>query len=155
MDQSRPVVGKFDADRGFAGDRGFQPDAAGREREGDVILKAGDALHLDPGRRLELIAGDHRPDLPPDHLGLDAEAGQGPLEIPGHLLRIDLARPRFPRRLVVEQRKRRPRVSLARLDGRSEEHTSELQSPMYLVCRLLLEKKKKKQHTYYITKQTV
>src|SRR6476469_10734099 len=30
-----------------------------------------------------------------------------------------------------------------RLD-RSEEHTSELQSPMYLVCRLLLEKKKKK-----------
>src|SRR5437879_8000150 len=32
--------------------------------------------------------------------------------------------------------------------GRSEEHTSELQSPMYLVCRLLLEKKKKtnKQH---------
>src|ERR1017187_10709347 len=27
--------------------------------------------------------------------------------------------------------------------SRSEEHTSELQSPMYLVCRLLLEKKKK------------
>src|SRR5437764_1871489 len=27
---------------------------------------------------------------------------------------------------------------------RSEEHTSELQSPMYLVCRLLLEKKKDK-----------
>src|SRR5437762_6569150 len=30
---------------------------------------------------------------------------------------------------------------------RSEEHTSELQSPMYLVCRLLLEKKKKKKRT--------
>src|SRR5437763_10748980 len=30
---------------------------------------------------------------------------------------------------------------------RSEEHTSELQSPMYLVCRLLLEKKK--EHTTY------
>src|SRR5437763_6362644 len=29
---------------------------------------------------------------------------------------------------------------------RSEEHTSELQSPMYLVCRLLLEKKKKQFH---------
>src|SRR5437762_7109874 len=28
-------------------------------------------------------------------------------------------------------------------EARSEEHTSELQSPMYLVCRLLLEKKKK------------
>src|SRR5208337_5527582 len=29
------------------------------------------------------------------------------------------------------------------LGNRSEEHTSELQSPMYLVCRLLLEKKKR------------
>src|SRR5687767_15374564 len=29
-------------------------------------------------------------------------------------------------------------------DGRSEEHTSELQSLAYLVCRLLLEKKKNK-----------
>src|SRR2546426_1295404 len=29
-------------------------------------------------------------------------------------------------------------------NGRSEEHTSELQSPCNLVCRLLLEKKKKK-----------
>src|SRR3712207_7762704 len=29
------------------------------------------------------------------------------------------------------------------LTGRSEEHTSELQSRQYLVCRLLLEKKKK------------
>src|SRR5574338_1546263 len=29
---------------------------------------------------------------------------------------------------------------------RSEEHTSELQSPWHLVCRLLLEKKKKKNH---------
>src|SRR5256885_3822047 len=30
--------------------------------------------------------------------------------------------------------------------GRSEEHTSELQSPCNLVCRLLLEKKKKHTH---------
>src|SRR5437879_9425121 len=35
-------------------------------------------------------------------------------------------------------------------DVRSEEHTSELQSPMYLVCRLLLEKKK---HTQVNNKQ--
>src|SRR5258707_1969172 len=35
--------------------------------------------------------------------------------------------------------------------GRSEEHTSELQSRQYLVCRLLLEKKKKKEskRTHY------
>src|SRR2546425_2938274 len=31
--------------------------------------------------------------------------------------------------------------------ARSEEHTSELQSLAYLVCRLLLEKKKKKNHS--------
>src|SRR5437879_10368858 len=31
---------------------------------------------------------------------------------------------------------------VAENEHRSEEHTSELQSPMYLVCRLLLEKKK-------------
>src|SRR5689334_23753403 len=30
--------------------------------------------------------------------------------------------------------------------ARSEEHTSELQSQFHLVCRLLLEKKKKKRH---------
>src|SRR5687768_18030984 len=30
------------------------------------------------------------------------------------------------------------------IEGRSEEHTSELQSRLHLVCRLLLEKKKKK-----------
>src|SRR3712207_6874889 len=33
-------------------------------------------------------------------------------------------------------------VVLADPEGRSEEHTSELQSRQYLVCRLLLEKKK-------------
>src|SRR2546426_2475890 len=32
---------------------------------------------------------------------------------------------------------------------RSEEHTSELQSPCNLVCRLLLEKKKKQEHYAY------
>src|SRR5947208_12247764 len=38
-------------------------------------------------------------------------------------------------------RRRSEHISLAR--SRSEEHTSELQSPDHLVCRLLLEKKKK------------
>src|SRR5438552_10655958 len=33
-------------------------------------------------------------------------------------------------------------VVLVDVNGRSEEHTSELQSPDHLVCRLLLEKKK-------------
>src|SRR3712207_8884846 len=34
-------------------------------------------------------------------------------------------------------------TTISDLEGRSEEHTSELQSRQYLVCRLLLEKKKK------------
>src|SRR3712207_8421407 len=36
------------------------------------------------------------------------------------------------------------------LPGRSEEHTSELQSRQYLVCRLLLEKKQHFQHFPYV-----
>src|SRR5437879_7205130 len=40
------------------------------------------------------------------------------------------------------------------LPARSEEHTSELQSPMYLVCRLLLEKKKKKKREQHQTPNT-
>src|SRR2546425_9321726 len=41
-------------------------------------------------------------------------------------------------------------------DGRSEEHTSELQSLAYLVCRLLLEKKKKtvKTHSHAVISDT-
>src|SRR3712207_8121792 len=44
-------------------------------------------------------------------------------------------------------RRHQPQVAVAAhplADLRSEEHTSELQSRQYLVCRLLLEKKKKK-----------
>src|SRR5438876_561236 len=38
-------------------------------------------------------------------------------------------------------------AALRRAKNRSEEHTSELQSPVHLVCRLLLEKKKQKKKT--------
>src|SRR2546426_5564021 len=37
--------------------------------------------------------------------------------------------------------------------ARSEEHTSELQSPCNLVCRLLLEKKKKQIHIHKVNSQ--
>src|SRR5256885_10243042 len=43
----------------------------------------------------------------------------------------------------LEERQFPVDVVLGRLEVRSEEHTSELQSPCNLVCRLLLEKKKK------------
>src|SRR6185436_20833576 len=40
--------------------------------------------------------------------------------------------------------------------SRSEEHTSELQSPDHLVCRLLLEKKKNKNYSYfYLNKKKI
>src|SRR5438105_11486560 len=54
------------------------------------------------------------------------------------------------RRARQSPRARRPRRAQDGIreavlrDGRSEEHTSELQSRVDLVCRLLLEKKKKK-----------
>src|SRR5690348_17897763 len=44
---------------------------------------------------------------------------------------------------VVEDRAGSARAVRAAAASRSEEHTSELQSPVHLVCRLLLEKKNK------------
>src|SRR5690348_18317980 len=40
------------------------------------------------------------------------------------------------------------RLALIKYEIRSEEHTSELQSPVHLVCRLLLEKKNIKKYIY-------
>src|SRR5204863_7577709 len=48
------------------------------------------------------------------------------------------------RKCVRGTRSRRSRIWRAARGSRSEEHTSELQSRRDLVCRLLLEKKKKK-----------
>src|SRR3712207_8363851 len=48
-----------------------------------------------------------------------------------------------PRRARPEAELRQPRPDGPAARRRSEEHTSELQSRQYLVCRLLLEKKKK------------
>src|SRR3712207_8720399 len=45
-----------------------------------------------------------------------------------------------PQAVLLQHPRRGP---VLRVAGRSEEHTSELQSRQYLVCRLLLEKKKK------------
>src|SRR3712207_6982593 len=70
--------------------------------------------------------------------------GQGPVERHEALRRPDLPVPvrrraeADPGRVARQQRRRPGGLGL-----RSEEHTSELQSRQYLVCRLLLEKKKK------------
>src|SRR2546422_6492074 len=66
-------------------------------------------------------------------------------------------------------RKRAPHVGLPHHDlrlagdagpqssnlNRSEEHTSELQSRLHLVCRLLLEKKKKQKHRGVVASEVV
>src|SRR3712207_8351479 len=69
----------------------------------------------------------------------------------GHLLLLDLRRSHRERREQLRRRRAQAvaqgrggsvRQRLAAPPLRSEEHTSELQSRQYLVCRLLLEKKK-------------
>src|SRR5256885_6653807 len=54
------------------------------------------------------------------------------------------------------RRRRLPGGGGLAVDGRSEEHTSELQSPCNLVCRLLLEKKKNnKTQLHHVTLHTI
>src|SRR2546429_5471451 len=48
-----------------------------------------------------------------------------------------------------DHHEREKKDQVASWKRRSEEHTSELQSRLHLVCRLLLEKKKKKTNTVY------
>src|SRR2546422_8574763 len=64
-------------------------------------------------------------------------------------VRSALVRSAFPRRAT--SRLARRRFAPVKFAPRSEEHTSELQSRLHLVCRLLLEKKKKKRHSSHIT----
>src|SRR2546425_1241824 len=73
-----------------------------------------------------------------------ANSATGLMEHPSYSLQQSLRRPRR----VADYGDRRPlKADLAQKALRSEEHTSELQSLAYLVCRLLLEKKKK-QHCW-------
>src|SRR5687767_15429926 len=66
------------------------------------------------------------------------QAATGQLENHGRLkaVRKEIAR------IYTLMRERELGIDVRETGGRSEEHTSELQSLAYLVCRLLLEKKK-------------
>src|SRR5256885_8283969 len=57
-------------------------------------------------------------------------------------LRTEVAFPFLHRHVARVNAKTADVVVVRKRDDRSEEHTSELQSPCNLVCRLLLEKKK-------------
>src|SRR5687768_17691950 len=72
-------------------------------------------------------------------------AGAPPAPDAPLLLVTGVARPERVR-LAAERRGVRLAGHLALPDHRSEEHTSELQSRLHLVCRLLLEKKKQNKH---------
>src|SRR5258708_30114965 len=79
-----------------------------------------------------LFRSPHRPDELPDVSGSLSRLRSGP----SHLQRRQ--RPAHAP-VLLRNAKRRERLPDT---SRSEEHTSELQSPDHLVCRLLLEKKK-------------
>src|SRR2546425_6486183 len=66
------------------------------------------------------------------------------------LFRSSGSQPRSPRAFLAKSLASwwTPRQARLPRPARSEEHTSELQSLAYLVCRLLLEKKKKKNREY-------
>src|SRR5256885_13002808 len=74
--------------------------------------------------------------MPAEFLG-DAEIETDRFRMPDVQVAVWLGRKARHHRLVTA------RCEIVRHDVRSEEHTSELQSPCNLVCRLLLEKKKK------------
>src|SRR5690242_21236307 len=75
-----------------------------------------------------------------DLLGREGVVGPGGLDDPSLPLQLVLELAGRPTRVAGED----PRALARRRVRRSEEHTSELQSHVNLVCRLLLEKKKKK-----------
>src|SRR5205823_9891536 len=83
------------------------------------ILKTGSSLCC-RGRRISRIAACCAPGRAPG-----TDAGSSPKRTPGSA------------------------SSPSAMNRRSEEHTSELQSLAYLVCRLLLEKKKKQHNTQH------
>src|SRR5205823_7631245 len=95
-------------------------------------------LHSFPTRRssdLHLLAVAVDRDRPPQERA-DHEVGD-----PALVLHAELARAADAAH--AEDGRRQPVQASVLLHVRSEEHTSELQSLAYLVCRLLLEKKKK------------
>src|SRR5437764_9267392 len=102
---------------------GAMPEAASAESLVHVSGPTLDSM-ADPGRTAAQPTTTPPPTVMPP-------VGRGPSYI------VLLARSEIRRRI-------RASAGSTYLNERSEEHTSELQSPMYLVCRLLLEKKNKK-----------
>src|SRR5437763_11468317 len=95
----------------------------------DALLK-GDFFFFSSRRRHTRYIGDWSSDV------CSSDLNPSPVPLPGSLVVKNGSKIRALMFASIPKP-----VSLTA--SRSEEHTSELQSPMYLVCRLLLEKKKR------------
>src|SRR2546426_368569 len=121
-------------------------------------------VHPDPGERVEQTHDSPRVQVSPLYdgpllfeVGFDLEdmAGTSHTEIQAAIViscrgPLDFAIELELTHEIIRLREIAPRRRRGNRRGRSEEHTSELQSPCNLVCRLLLEKKKKKQQRLYL-----
>src|SRR2546426_3765551 len=123
------------------------------QRAPRCVVRGGSRLPRRRRARREPADRKHRPHLRPDRAdpaaalvgrGTPARRRQSSIELGLALRRL----PELPSSLTAART--RDRAAL-----RSEEHTSELQSPCNLVCRLLLEKKKKKNNTSHLTQITI
>src|SRR5256885_10449193 len=75
---------------------------------------------------------------------------------PGFWMQVSAARPRTPIASEIDDDVALwLRATNQHASSRSEEHTSELQSPCNLVCRLLLEKKKHNYKQTHVYKQQI
>src|SRR5207247_7893232 len=102
-------------------------------------------IHLKVGRRYDR----HHHPIKPTEQGLQSRA---PIDVDRALPNDDLADDVTNRRITIPVaeilKPLKDRSSFWLSHRRSEEHTSELQSRVDLVCRLLLEKKKQKKDHY-------
>src|SRR3712207_7322452 len=114
-----------------------------RHDPGDVGSRVGDELLGAVDHPVAVVAPRARARV----AGVRARLGLGQAERAEPLARAQLRQPLALLLLVAEDVDRLRAQRRVRADGRSEEHTSELQSRQYLVCRLLLEKKKKYEHS--------
>src|SRR5205823_10701390 len=96
----------------------------------EVVAMGGD-VDAAEGDRGILELAEHTRQAPGEHIALAHDSDQD------HVLGAAVAL----HDLVRDARQRAPNLVGVHHRGRSEEHTSELQSLAYLVCRLLLEKK--------------
>src|SRR2546425_7508896 len=132
VDRRHPATAEFALDRVATGDGGLQ--AGDRVGHHEILLA---------GRLHDRARTRQRPD------GWLAGFGSPPRNFGYPLSRLRPYPPFHARPRALGRRARHRCLSGGRRDRhrerRSEEHTSELQSLAYLVCRLLLEKKKKRQ----------